>query len=54
MLLIALEEHRVKLVNIFMQERRLLCKMQINPGYLIIRMSEKQAEHLDVTAAFNI
>jgi len=33
MLLIALEEHRVKLVNIFMQERRLLCKMQINPLY---------------------
>lgn len=33
MLLIALEEHRVKLVNIFMQERRLLCKMQINSLY---------------------
>ncbi|URW86807.1 hypothetical protein M5E86_04120 [Blautia wexlerae] len=31
--LIALEEHRVKLVNIFMQERRLLCKMQINSLY---------------------
>ena len=54
MLLIPLKEHRVKLVNIFMQERRLLCKMQINPGYLIIRMSEKQAEHLDVTAAFDV
>ena len=54
MLLIPLKEHRVKLVNIFMQERRLLRKMQINPGYLIVRMSEKQAEHLDVTAAFNV
>ena len=54
MLLIPLKEHRVKLVNIFMQERRLLCKMQINPGYLIIRMSKKQTEHLDVTAALNI
>ena len=29
MLLIALEEHRVKLVNIFMQKGRLLRKMQI-------------------------
>ena len=28
-----LKEHRVKLVNIFMQERRLLCKMQINSLY---------------------
>ena len=33
MLLIPLKEHRIKLVNIFMQERRLLCKMQINSLY---------------------
>lgn len=33
MLLIALEEHRVKLVNIFMQKGRLLRKMQINSLY---------------------
>ena len=54
MLLIPLKEHRVKLVNIFMQKGRLLCKMQLNPSYLIIRRPKKQAKHLDVTAAFNI
>lgn len=33
MLLIPLKEHRVKLVNIFMQKGRLLRKMQINSLY---------------------
>ena len=54
MLLIPLKEDRVKLVSIFMEKGRVMRKMQINSGYLIIRMSKKQAEHFDVTATFNI